>query len=98
MKKSYSAPRLLIERFELKNRITQSCSAVGDGGGGGKYPVRGTPSLADKASCGWKIGEGMILWPSAPSCTMNTPVDGAIGTLCYNAPNVGGGGGGLFNS
>lgn len=98
MKKSYSAPKLLIERFELKNRITQSCSSSGSGSGGGKSPVRGTPSLADKASCGWKIGEGMILWPSAPSCTMNTPVDGAIGTLCYNAPNVGGGGGSPFIS
>ena len=62
MKKSYSAPRLLIERFELKNRITQSCTRSGSDDG--KYSVRGTPSLADKASCGWKIGEGMILGKS----------------------------------
>lgn len=92
MKKNYSAPKLLVERFELKNRITQSCGALQNA----DAQNLGSPSLADKASCGWKIGEGMILWPSAPACTVLKSADEQVGPLCYNNP--GGGGSGLFIS
>ena len=81
MKKNYSAPKLLLERFELKQRITESCSTTGSVGS------LGSPSSADKGSCGWKIGEGMILWPSAPACSIHKSVDEEVGNICYNNPN-----------
>ena len=84
MKKNYSTPKLLLERFELKQRIAESCTVSGDPDKG-----IGTPSYADKFSCGWKIGEGMILWPSAPACTMNNSVDADINGTCYNNPGNG---------
>ena len=84
MKKKYSTPKLLLERFELKQRIAESCTITN---GVGKNI--GTPSSADKYSCGWKIGEGMILWPSTPACTMNNSVDADINGTCYNNPDGG---------
>lgn len=90
MKKNYSAPKLLLERFELKQSITESCNVVGDDSAPGKGI--GTPSLADKVVCGWRIGEGMILWPSAPVCTVERSVDAEIGELCYNGPGGSGNG------
>ncbi len=81
MKKNYNAPKLLVERFELKQRITESCTNSGNTNG------LGSPNSADKASCGWKIGEGLILWPSAPSCTLQKSVDESINGTCYNGIN-----------
>ncbi len=84
MKKSYNAPKLLVERFELKQRITESCTVYQ-----GESVLIGAPSHADKNSCGWKVGEGMILWPSAPACTIPTSIDAESGGVCYNNPGTG---------
>ena len=88
MKKTYSAPKLLLERFELKQRITGACTVYN-----GETAVIGKPSHADKTVCGWQIGEGMILWPSAPACTIPLSVDAESYGLCYNNPGDGAGGG-----
>ena len=84
MKKNYTAPKLMVERFELKQRIAESCSIYGT-----PAQSMGTPSSADKYSCGWKIGEGMILWPSAPSCTIDRSVDMDVNGTCFNNPGGG---------
>ena len=93
MKKNYTAPKLLLERFELKQRITESC-----GGSSGPGKGIGVPSTADKSSCGWQIGEGMILWPSAPACTLNRSVDEEINGICYHNVGSSSDGGGMFVS
>ena len=82
MKRMYQKPMLLLERFELKQSITQSCTA------NAAPSVIGTPNSADKLSCGWEVATNMVLWLSDPSspCTIPLAEDATGYDLCYNNP------------
>ncbi len=85
MKRIYQKPMLLLERFELKQSITQSCTAA-------SLPsVMGKPNSADKLSCGWEIATNMVLWLGEPSspCTIPLAEDATGNDLCYNNPGSG---------
>ena len=82
MKRNYQKPMLLLERFELKQSITISCSAASAAG------IIGSPNAADKYTCGWEVASNMVLWLSDPTspCTIPLSEDATGYDVCYNNP------------
>ena len=82
MKKAYTKPVMIVERFTLSQTIAHNC---------GKNLDFSMATLASKSSCGWDIG-GLIFFMDPTACTMCTEeFDG----VCHNAPE---GGYNIFNS
>ncbi len=82
MKRIYQKPMLLLERFELKQSITLSCSAASVSG------IIGAPNSADKLTCGWEVASNMVLWLGEPTspCTIPMSEDATGYDVCYNNP------------
>lgn len=81
MKKIYQKPGIYVENFGLSQSIAATC------GVGNAESTLGKPSLADKNSCGWDMGN-MIIWVERPACKDLMP-DTDMGFGCYNNPNGG---------
>ena len=86
MKRTYTKPTILLESFTLTQSIASDC---------GPFPANGslgTPSSADKYSCGWDMMD-FTIWADGinPDCNSNMGVtnDTEISGVCYNNPNGG---------
>lgn len=82
MKKAYTKPVLIVERFTLSQTIAHNC---------GKNLDFSMATLANKKDCGWNIG-GIEVFMDTTICDVYVEeIDG----VCHNAPE---GGYNVFNS
>lgn len=82
MKKAYTKPVLIVERFTLSQTIAHNC---------GKNLDFSMATLANKTDCGWNVG-GIEIFIDTTICDVYVEeIDG----VCHNAPE---GGYNVFNS
>ena len=96
MKRKYTKPDFLLERFDLAQSIAANCSAENPANPNSSI---GDPNWGSKDTCGWRVGN-YVIWTAA-SCTngqgapiIASPFEEVMG-FCYNNPN---GSNVIFNS
>jgi hypothetical protein len=96
MKREYSKPAFMIERFDLTQSIAANCSAENPANPNSSI---GDPNWGSKDTCGWQVGN-YVIWTAA-SCNngqadsiIASPYEEVLG-FCYNNPN---GNNVIFNS
>ena len=96
MKRKYTKPDFLLERFDLAQSIAANCSAENPSNPNSSI---GDPNWGSKDTCGWRVGN-YVIW-TASSCTngqgapiIASPFEEVMG-FCYNNPN---GSNVIFNS
>ena len=82
MKQVYSKPTLIMESFVMTQSVANECNVVPNGGSLGR------PGFADKAVCGWNLGN-MVLFIDSPdvNCSMDVGPNDEVFGMCYNNPN-----------
>jgi hypothetical protein len=88
MKRKYTKPDFVLERFELAQSIAANCSAENPANPNASI---GDPSWGSKDTCGWRVGD-YVIWTAA-NCNdgrgmsiIASPYEEVMG-FCYNNPN-----------
>lgn len=84
MKRKYTKPSLVMERFEMTQSIAAGCSAASSS-------TVGDPNIWSKTDCGWAVGSDVI-WDmdvTGSKCNFDWDLDADFSGICYNNPNGG---------
>lgn len=89
MKRKYTKPSFVVERFGLAQSIAADCSV----NPANPRASIGSPTSGNKNACGWKVG-GYVIWASATTgCNGDNGIpiianeNAMVQGFCYNNPN-----------
>jgi hypothetical protein len=84
MKRKYTKPDFVLERFDLAQSIAANCSAENPANPNASI---GDPNWGSRDSCGWRVGDYVIWTDANTGCNLKASPNEEILGFCYNNPN-----------